>query len=155
MEEKVKSIVNEFFAKVLLQPESVEVEATDHGVLISIQTLDERGFLGRDGERFDALSTLLKKILGKEIGEEQRISFDVNGQKAKRDAVIISKARIIAERARSFKMDVEMEPMSSYERMVIHTALEGLSDIETDSIGEGKDRRVVVKYKKVIEEAPL
>ncbi|MEK7526803.1 MAG: R3H domain-containing nucleic acid-binding protein, partial [Patescibacteria group bacterium] len=54
--------------------------------------------------------------------------------------------KIMAERARSFKTNMELEPMSPYERMIIHSALESLPDIKTESVGFGRGRKVVIKY---------
>ncbi len=53
---------------------------------------------------------------------------------------------MLAKRARSFKIDVEMDPMTSYERMLVHSHLEGRPNIKTESIGEGKERRLVIKF---------
>jgi predicted RNA-binding protein Jag len=52
----------------------------------------------------------------------------------------------MSDRAKSFKIDVELDPMSSYERMIVHSYLEGVPEIKTESIGEGSSRRVVIKY---------
>ena len=52
----------------------------------------------------------------------------------------------MAERARELKYDVEMEPMSSYERLIIHSVLQGSANIKTESQGDGRSRRVVVRY---------
>ncbi len=56
------------------------------------------------------------------------------------------KALNVAEEARNLKTDILMEPMSSYERMVVHSTLAGIPDISTESVGLGKDRRLKVKY---------
>ena len=59
---------------------------------------------------------------------------------------LIDKARLLANRARSLQIDVEMPNLSSYERFIIHAALADEKDIETESYGVGKDRRLVIKY---------
>ena len=53
---------------------------------------------------------------------------------------------MMAERARYFKNDIEIDPMPSYERRIIHMFLEGANDIKTESEGYGPTRRVVIKY---------
>ena len=53
---------------------------------------------------------------------------------------------MMAERARSFQYDVELSPMSSYERLIIHTTLSDAPNVKTESQGEGRNRRVVIKY---------
>jgi len=113
---------------------------------ISITSEDEHSLVGRDGDKFEAFSHLLKRMLAKELGEEAKIIVDINHIRAKKEEALKGKAGIIADRARAFKRDVEMEPMSSYERMVVHSHLEGALNIKTESVGEGKSRRLIVKY---------
>jgi len=56
------------------------------------------------------------------------------------------KAGIMANRARDMKSNIELEPMSSYERLIIHGTLSSQPNIKTESTGEGKDRRIIIKY---------
>jgi len=57
-----------------------------------------------------------------------------------------NKAKMMAERARSFQYDVELSPMTAYERLIVHTALQEEPHVKTESQGEGRNRRVVIKY---------
>lgn len=61
-------------------------------------------------------------------------------------------AHMMAERARYFKSKVEVDPMPAFERRVVHEYLSNKSDIKTESVGFGKDRRVTISY---IEESTL
>jgi len=124
----------------------VEVSLVDKVWTIAIQSQDDRPMVGRDGENFEHFSHLLKRMLAKETGEDFKINLDVNNRNGRNIEALKTKAVILAERARSFKKDVELEPMSSFERMVIHTALEGSPNIKTESVGMGKERRLVVRY---------
>ncbi len=94
------------------------------------------------------INYLLKMIFSHQSksGEVFRCTIDINGRQAKSDELVKRKALEIANEARGLKGDVLMDPMSSYERMIVHNTLGGLSDISTESVGEGKDRRVKVKY---------
>lgn len=78
--------------------------------------------------------------------DTQRFIIDVNQYQQNRVNNLKAKADIIAERARSFKKDFEFEPMSAYERLIIHSHLSHVRDIATESTGAGRERRVVVKY---------
>jgi spoIIIJ-associated protein len=92
---------------------------------------------------------LLKRIFNKNSlpGEENfKCTIDINDEQSKSDAKIKMKALNAAEEARNLKTDVTMEPMSSYERMVVHSTLAGMADISTESIGIGKERRLKVRY---------
>ena len=57
-----------------------------------------------------------------------------------------AKAHILAERARYFKSSVEMDPMSSYERMIVHAEFTNTNDIVTVSTGQGRERRIIIRF---------
>ena len=92
---------------------------------------------------------LFKRIFNKSvpIGEETfKCTIDINDLQSKADDKIKMRALTAAEEARRLKTDVLLDPMSSYERMVVHSALSGGLDISTESIGEGRERRIKIKY---------
>ena len=74
------------------------------------------------------------------------ISVDVNGYRERRAETLRGVAAMLAERARTFRHDVEMDPLPPYERLVIHSFFENHPWIVTESKGEGKLRRVILKY---------
>lgn len=123
-------------------------------MIYSIQTDDARTLIGMHGDTVHALDTLVKKIHEKRApvsegnAEERGPLFlvDVNDYRAKQIKDLQQKALMMAERARSFQYDVELSPMSSYERLIVHTALQGAPNVKTESQGEGRSRRVVIKY---------
>jgi spoIIIJ-associated protein len=93
---------------------------------------------------------LVKKLVGtyaesKKI-PEPRFFIDVNDYRSALSRTISTKASVLAERARSFKSSVEMEPMSAYDRLIVHEFLQGAPNIKTESVGEGRNRRVVIKF---------
>jgi spoIIIJ-associated protein len=121
--------------------------------IYSIETDDARTLIGMHGDTVHALDFLVKKILekrmpAKEGAEEPGPMFlvDVNDYRTKQIKDLEMKAVMMAERARSFQYDVELSPMSAYERLIIHTALQHAPDVKTESQGEGRSRRVVIKY---------
>jgi spoIIIJ-associated protein len=92
---------------------------------------------------------LLKRTFNKGAtpGEEIfKCTIDINDLQSKADEKVKMKALNAAEEARNLKTDVVLEPMSSYDRMVVHSTLSGLPDISTESVGEGRERKVKVKY---------
>ena len=104
--------------------------------------------IGARGEHLMALNHVISRIVAKTSGEDKKIRFfvDVNNYQSKLVEELKLKAKIMGERARSFKASVEMPPMSSYERMLVHTYLESAPDLKTESVGEGKERRIVIRY---------
>lgn len=101
--------------------------------------------IGRDGATLSSLNHLIKRMSEKQ-GAETPFTVDVNNYYEEMLDTVRNKARISADRARSFKTSIAMEPMNSYERMVVHSILADLADIKTESAGYGRDRHVVVCY---------
>lgn len=131
--------------------------------IFSVQAEDGRALIGVRGDTVYALDTLVKKIAEKQLfprteevksapdgdvveGNASHFLVDVNEYRAKQIKDLQNKALMMAERARSFQYDVELSPMSSYERLIIHTALSDAPNIKTESQGEGRNRRVVIRY---------
>lgn len=77
---------------------------------------------------------------------KQQFIIDVNGYQKKRIDEIKDKATILVERARYYKSSVDMDPMSPYERMIVHSVFSQDQQIKTESAGEGRERHVVIKY---------
>lgn len=134
--------------------------------IYTIRADDGRTLIGMHGDTVHALDTLVKKIYEKrnpgpdkttestspdQSGERAGAGgpmflVDVNDYRAKQIKDLQAKALMMAERARSFQYDVELSPMSSYERLIIHTTLQDAPHVKTESQGEGRSRRVVIKY---------
>lgn len=118
---------------------------------------DARTLIGGHGDTVHALDHLVKKIYEQqhaapapeEGAERERMPMfliDVNDYRTKQIKDLQAKALMMAERARSFQYDVELSPMSSYERLIVHTTLADAPNVKTESQGEGRNRRVVIKY---------
>ena len=126
------------------------VEETDDPItqkkLFIIKSPESGLLIGDRGETFQALSHLIRRIASKGLEEMADFSIDVNDYRASMVEKLKIKAGMLANRARDMKTNVEMEPMTSYERLIIHGALSGQPNIKTESVGEGKDRRLVIKY---------
>lgn len=136
----------------LLDTLGVEYETVTHAAqggstLFTVSSKDSAMLIGTNGETLQAINHLVKKILEPKMGREQHFTIDVNGYQSKKIKSLEDQARVVAERARTFRYDIEMSPMSSYERMIVHSALKGMPDIDTTSTGEGALRRIVVRYK--------
>lgn len=146
MREKIEQTIKKFLEHLSVPSPKIDVSLNDAVWNIAIQSQDDRPMVGSDGENFEHFCHLLKRMLAKEIGEDFKINVDVNNRNNRNIEALKTKAAILAERARSFKKDVELPPMSSFERLIIHTALEGSPHIKTESVGVGKDRHLVVRY---------
>ena len=129
------------------------IEITDDNVIkttqFKIKTDNAKLLIGQNGESLSAINHLLKKIIERKTRDTEDSHFhfmlDVNDYNAKKIDDIKNKALLLADRARSCKTEVRMDPMSSYERMVVHSALADAKDIETVSFGDGGKRHVVIR----------
>lgn len=124
---------------------SLEVQEGGDGVWFMARTDDSALLIGEGGKNLIALNYLARRLAEKKLGEETQFIFDVNDYHKKRIEEVKDLARMHAQRVRYFKKDIEMHPMNSYERRIIHTVLQEYPDIKTESIGAGIDRRVVIK----------
>jgi spoIIIJ-associated protein len=151
MEEAVENILTD-----LLRAMGISYDALSHSTLagqtiFSIQTGSAPALIGGRGDTIHALDFLVKKIYEKQQPHTEgeagpHFLVDVNDYQIKRIKEIQTKAIMMADRARSFQYDVELSPMSAYERLIVHTTLQNEPHIKTESQGEGRNRRVVIKY---------
>lgn len=148
----VKTIIEEMLGHLRISFEGVSV--TDDFLRgtakIAVVSGESHLLIGAHGSTLLAINHLAKRIAEKkarESGKEPPGFFvDVNDYQSRTIENLKTKAKMLSERARAFKSNVELPPMSPYERMLIHTYLEGMEDLRTESEGEGKDRRVIIKY---------
>lgn len=134
--------------EVVINDVTVESDERTKSLRFLISTPDSSILIGEQGARLLALNHLMKRMVERHTKDGEQISFfvDVNDYQKKRIDEIRAKANMLAERARYFKSSVEMDPMSSYERMIVHAEFTETPDISTDSTGFGKERRVIIRY---------
>lgn len=116
--------------------------------VFSIKAEDSRFLIGPHGDTIHSIDFLVKKIVDEKAGDAKPEPFlvDVNDYRSRQIKDLAAKAVMMAERARSFRYDVELSPMSAYERLIVHSALANEPHVKTESQGEGRGRRVVIKY---------
>lgn len=125
---------------------AVEVDAVDDDELrVEIYGGDPGKIIGRAGRTLGALEFITNAVINRDEGSKVRVSIDVGGYKRRRDERLRGEARKAAARVRKTGRPVELDAMSAAERRVVHMALADDPDIVSESYGEGKDRRVVVK----------
>ncbi|MFH0755387.1 MAG: R3H domain-containing nucleic acid-binding protein [bacterium] len=148
-EKNIKKIIETILSNMNVVYDIVEEteDFTTQKKLFKIKSSEPSLLIGENGETFHALSHIIKKIVSKDLVEEE-IDFllDVNDYKSSLVEKLKIKADMLANRARDMKTNVEMEPMSSYERLIVHSALSGQSNIKTESVGEGRERKLIIKY---------
>ena len=123
------------------------IDESDGSYWFSISLEQPKLLIGKNGEHLQAFNMLVRKIIEAKAPESPvRVVVDINNYQRERVQNVKAIAHMMAERARYFKSSVEVDPMSSYERRIVHDFLKDASDLKTESTGEGKSRRVVIKY---------
>jgi spoIIIJ-associated protein len=123
---------------------SVAVEETEEGIRATVNGEDLGLLIGKHGSTIDALQHLVARAAFKGRAERKPVTLDAAGYRERREAALQRAADQAAEDALSYGRAVELEPMSSHERRVVHTYLRDRTDIQTHSEGDEPERRLVV-----------
>ncbi len=126
---------------------NVSSEWTDEGCLLNLKGKDTHFLLNENGEMLDSFETLLFQIFGRELEREHRIICDADGFRQTRKAELQAMARFAAQNVRKNEMPFTFGALNSTERRIIHLNLQKESDLHTESIGVGKNRRLQVRLK--------
>ena len=150
--EKAKNNISEFLNTFLKQVSNEElsykISNDEYYIIVEILGESTNALIGYRGETLNALQTLLSSIANKDIEEKVRVSLDISGYKAKRKKVLEELADKISKTVIRTGKKVTLEPMSAYERKIIHSRLQNNKKVKTESIGEEPHRKVVVLLKK-------
>lgn len=139
----VKSVVEKMGYKV-----SVDVLFREDKKLgIKLDSESSSILIGRKGKNLDALQLLANVYAGHLGREDVRVILDTENYRVRREENLVHLAYTTADRVRSNRMSVLLEPMNPYDRRIIHTALNDISDIETKSEGDGLFKQVRVMLK--------
>ncbi len=145
--ELLKRVASELLSLLGFEAEKIDV-SSGHRTVVSVSSKDSHELIGPHGEHLRALNTLARRLVEVKHGEAAgNFLIDVNGYHEEKMEGVRANARMLAQRARLFKHEVEMSPMSPYERLVVHELFTDDPEIQTESRGEGKFRHIVLKYK--------
>jgi spoIIIJ-associated protein len=139
-------VIYEFLSYFGVSDASIEEYEGDEGELILDIIGDNLAVLiGRHGKTLDSFQFLVSSIVGKKTGYRHPVIIDVEGYKHRRKQKLISIAKSSATRVIRQKREVNLRPMSPYERRIIHVALKDDKRVITSSEGADPDRYVVIK----------
>ena len=115
---------------------------------INIVGDDASALIGHHGDTLDALQYLAnlasarKNIRGER--DKSRVTLDIEGYRAKREDTLRALARRMAQKALRNRRSVMLEPMSAYERRIIHSEIQSIEGVSTNSIGSDNNRKIVI-----------
>ena len=123
-------------------------EGNNDDILITVDGEGAGLLIGHHGETLDSLQYLANLAANKKIKGEKhdyvKITLDIEGYRAKREETLRALARRMAAKVVKYKKSVMLEPMNPYERRIIHSEVQHVAGVSTNSIGSENNRRVVM-----------
>ena len=123
----------------------IDIDVEGSRAAVSIVGADLSRLVGDDGSTLDALQELTRLAVQRETGVRSRLMLDIGGHRARRREQLAALATRTAEQVRSSGDAVRLDPMTPFERKVVHDAVATVDGVLSESEGEEPERRVVVR----------
>ena len=124
------------------------VDADNADKQINIEGKEVGALIGHHGETMDSLQYLVNLAANQKVEGEKRdfvkLVVDIEGYRAKREETLRALARRMADKVIKYKKSVMLEPMNPYERRIIHSEVQNINGVSTNSIGSENNRKVVI-----------
>ncbi|MBE5820020.1 MAG: protein jag [Clostridiales bacterium] len=140
--------VEGFLKKLLDNNIEIKVEIKEFNIFVDLNGENINYLIGYRGENINALQVILTAVANKNSSAKIRVMLDVGGYKEKREKTLEDLAEKIAKTVIRTRKQIALEPMTAYERKIIHSKLQSNNKVETFSKGEEPHRRIVVSLKK-------
>ena len=142
------NLIKELISNMNVEATVEMVDGEDGEKKITVEGENAAILIGHHGETLDALQYLANLAANKKVngvkGEYVKISVDVEGYRAKREETLRALARRMADKVLKYKKSVMLEPMNPYERRIIHSEVQNIEGVSTNSIGSDGNRKVVI-----------
>lgn len=146
-ERRAKDFLNGIF-DILGEEVDVDVQTDDDTIKVEFAGPDMGVVIGKRGETLDALQYLTSLVVNRGDSDFKKVSLDAENYREKRNAALESLAHKLAKKVTRTRRSTTLEPMNSYERRIIHSALQDDPYVTTYSVGQGVNRKVVIALKK-------
>ncbi len=152
MEQQLSDILDSILGLLLLEG-SYEIEETNQGFQVSIETKDAGRLIGVRGESLDGLQLIVNQIMSRKQGELapsevegfKRVILDVSGWRKQKEEELTQRAQEFGKQVLESGKEMELEPQSAWQRRVVHMVISEMEGVESESAGEGRERHVVIK----------
>lgn len=138
----LKELLNDLNVKA-----NVETKIRENQIKYQIHSENNSILIGKNGHILDSIQVYVRQAIYTAIDLYVNITIDVENYKEKQNYFLEKKVKKIAREVTLSKVDAKLDPMNSYERKIVHDALQGFKYIITESEGEEPNRCVVIKYK--------
>ncbi|MEG1008324.1 MAG: RNA-binding cell elongation regulator Jag/EloR [Clostridia bacterium] len=144
---KIEEILKNIFE--ITKEDNIEISCTgdDKQVLVKLKLQDPKHLIGYKGKTIESLQSILNAMLQRENEEYAKVYLEINNYKAEKEEKLKAYANKMADNVSKYKKTIKLEPMSAYERLIIHQELSSRNDIKTESFGEEPRRYLVIKNK--------
>ena len=146
MEEQLSEVLDNILGLLLLEG-SYEIEEGEEGFIVSIDTKDAGRLIGARGESLEGLQLVVNQVMSRKAGEKdfKRVILDVSGWRKQKEEELKARATELGKQVLESGKELEIEPMSAWQRRVVHMVIEGMGGLSSESLGEGRDRHIVIK----------
>lgn len=145
---KLSSFLDEFIKNLPSGNINYKIEIKENDVYINVEGDDTGYLIGYRGEVLNSLQNILTNIVSKDMSAKIKVLLNISGYREKREKDLENLAVKIAGSVIKTRKSITLEPMSAYERKIIHLKLQDNDKVETHSIGEEPYRKIVVSLKK-------
>jgi spoIIIJ-associated protein len=149
IKELIEKKMNKIFQYIGIKPELSVQEIEENNFNVAVSGDDLNFLIGFRGQSLDGLQNILRLMIYRETQTQPLITLDINDYKNRKSEKIQDMAKTFIDKVRFFQKEVEMPRMSPWERRQVHVLVSEYDDIESESTGEGENRRVVLKPKKL------
>lgn len=146
---KAKEFLSSVFKKMNLEV-NIEYTTGEKEIRMNLSGDEMGAVIGRRGETLDALQYLTTLAVNKSSDDYHKISLDTENYRSEREKTLQNLALRLAEKAKKNRRNVSLEPMNAYERKIIHSALQDDDMIQTYSVGEEPNRKIIISPKNAI-----
>lgn len=152
MEQQLSDILDNLLGMLLLEG-SYEIEEADDNFTVSIETKDAGRLIGARGESLDGLQLLVNQMVARKVGPApdgagfKRVVIDVEGWRKQKEEELVKSAESWGKQVLETKQPLELEPQSPWQRRIVHMTISEMEGLESESIGEGRDRHIVIRIK--------
>jgi spoIIIJ-associated protein len=124
---------------------TIEEHTMDGDLTLDVKTDEAGRLIGRQGQTLADLQYLVNRILFQQDQQAPKVMLDVGGYRAQAREALVKKAREAAEKVRRWGDAVELEPMGSYDRRIVHHAMRDDPDVETHSVEvDGTEKKALI-----------
>lgn len=145
--DNIKKFLDNFFVAIKITDFQYNIVEMDNFIKVTITGKGINHLIGYRGEVLNSLQVIISSLASKGLDEKIRVLVDIDGYRGKREKTLEDLAEKIAKTVVKHGKPITLEPMSSYERKIIHSKLQNNKKVKTSSKGEEPYRKVVISLK--------